>query len=84
VRERVERGDANHAAARDERETLDRRDADSQAGERSGTGRDREQIDRRQRNAVGAGHGEQFVRQPFGVRARIVAVSFLDHAIVFD
>jgi hypothetical protein len=81
VREELERADGVDQSAADEGEPLHRRDADPDAGERSGPGGDGIAIDVTRRQAVAGQQRRQFARQALGVRPRRIAGPFLDHAV---
>jgi len=64
--------------------TLNRRDADAQAGKRPGARRDREQIDVGPCHAVRGREIGELRWQAFRVGSRSVAAPLVDDAIVFD
>ena len=84
VCQRIERRDADDVAARDEGQPLNRRDADSQPGERSGPRGHGKQIDRRQRHVMCARDVEELLRQPLGMRPRVITTPFVHDAFVVD
>jgi len=82
VGERLERRDADDAAAVDEGEPLDRRDPMRRPVKDPGPEATAVEIDVSERETVRVGERENLGGQPFGVRARAVAAPLIDNAII--